>query len=741
MFPKNTEDSELALNNFDVAHLADHFSILKYFRRFDVQPAIAFGFVDGAAAAESDVSGLIQAFLGKTLLGERKGQIDEGRVLLDPSEPRSNHFFVTLHSLRALAILCDGEYDGALRKGIAAIAGYTKSYCMQQCFFSQREDRHEFDSTNLIFALTVYALYDQNVDKDLCVACLEAIKGAQQSNGSWPATHPIMRPKGRPWHITSHEIALCMTWLYFQPRINDVGRSLLLNMMERYFRNWVLKTYVSVGKYGGWFDDHTRSRNVVSGWATAIVCHFLANYEFVLSDHLNRRVIDSLGIEGSSDRFIVDEDAHKRSLRWKREAKDKQWRLPTWPDLPPFSWSPDAPNKSDIAKEIQSEWTDPDLDIVGESISDRLAGKVFVEVRRSPAELPPSSCCSFILPGLPGTRKTSLVETVAKVMGWPLVTVPAATFFERGFDMIESRATEIFRRLNYLRNCVVFFDEFEEFFRERFDQQDGVGGVPEKPYHSSINDRTIAAFLTASMLPRLQQLHHEGRCLIFLATNSEETIDAAIRRPGRFDVRIEVRHPTFEGIAAFLIEPSKSSLKKLGLEVDSDGKFTTSAMDRYHSAAAVIKPLLEERKKRMLEELEKKESERLRQAKDSKLEKNKLDELETAITTKLQTANLTDLKDLDEIRKLKMDQIKEEKTVDDRPRMPFKNVEAALRAAMSYGSKGAEAIEAAQLNSFRTTSSPTVCSLMPKSAPCGRRPSRGLVVINFTRRMNRLAPM
>jgi len=127
-------------------------------------------------------------------------------------------------------------------------------------------------------------------------------------------------------------------------------------------------------------------------------------------------------------------------------------------------------------------------------------------------ERPKFDCCSFILPGVPGTRKTSLVDALSKVIRWPLVTVPASVFFDRGFDLIESRANEIFRRLNYLCNCVIFFDEFEEFFRERFPEK---GDVPDAKLirRSPIHDRTIAAFLTASMLPRLQDLHHQGRNL------------------------------------------------------------------------------------------------------------------------------------------------------------------------------------------------------------------------------------
>src|ERR1700732_2906628 len=101
--------------------------------------------------------------------------------------------------------------------------------------------------------------------------------------------------------------------------------------------------------------------------------------------------------------------------------------------------------------------------------------------------------------------------------------VPASVFFDQGFDMMEARASEVFRKLNYLTCCVIFFDEFEEFFKDR-----GAGSQTSRKVAQDVDSRTIAAFTTSAMLPRLQDLHDRRRCVIFLATNHLGKIDPAI---------------------------------------------------------------------------------------------------------------------------------------------------------------------------------------------------------------------
>jgi SpoVK/Ycf46/Vps4 family AAA+-type ATPase len=131
-----------------------------------------------------------------------------------------------------------------------------------------------------------------------------------------------------------------------------------------------------------------------------------------------------------------------------------------------------------------------------------------------------------------------------------MIIVPGSLIFDEGFDMMETRANEVFRRLQDLIGCVIFFDEFEEFFRDR-----GIG-------ESQIHDRTIAAFTTPAMLPRLQELHDKGRCLIFLATNHPEKIDAAIKRPGRFDYNLQIEFPKRDRVVKYLMEQQESAQKQ-----------------------------------------------------------------------------------------------------------------------------------------------------------------------------------
>ena len=162
------------------------------------------------------------------------------------------------------------------------------------------------------------------------------------------------------------------------------------------------------------------------------------------------------------------------------------------------------------------------------------------------------------------------------------MTVPASVIFERGFDLMEASANEVFRRLNYLAGCVIFFDEFEEFFKHRGEDATGDKCFSKNNNKWPIHDRTIAAFTTSAMLPRLQELHNVGRSLIFLATNHVGNIDPAIIRAGRFDFLERIGHPSLEslrsdsrdaddiGVESHLTHLLRKCLKELNLEAGED---------------------------------------------------------------------------------------------------------------------------------------------------------------------------
>jgi hypothetical protein len=136
-----------------------------------------------------------------------------------------------------------------------------------------------------------------------------------------------------------------------------------------------------------------------------------------------------------------------------------------------------------------------------------------------------------LLFGPPGTTKTTIARAVANGLGWPLISISPGIFIEQGMDKIEAQSTEIFDKLHSLSRAVVILDECDELFRKR------------EPGSASDQTRGVAAFMTASMLPKVQDLHDRGRIVLFICTNFLDSIDPAMRRIGRVDHIIAVAPP------------------------------------------------------------------------------------------------------------------------------------------------------------------------------------------------------
>ena len=576
-----------SLNNFEVAHLADLEFARKFCTRFDTDVSEShFERPIIPGEKDTDYQNTLEFLTNKLLQCDS----DSVEVPFDDSSDSSRHYFVTLHILRAIKIFPIDD-TGNIRNIGNNVAEKARLFCIEQCFYFQRGIKHMQDPARLVFASSIYCMYAQAVDREVMVAIVEAILGMQEPSGKWPASHPVvMGDKKGLWYIASAELALCLTWLYFQPKLPDAARRLILIMLESHFRNWIIPTYTQIRKesegqteqqvFRGWFDDSAIGQQKVVGWATAIVCNFVANYYMVLNDHINRTVIASLELTEVAERYIVDAAAPNRNPRWSTDA-DTDTETICWPDLPPIAWS--KPTRSTIiAQRLQESWSDPEVDA---ALSGRMASHVLLPIFSGPTFSPDREKVAGILDGPPGTRKTSLVREISKILQWPYIPVPASAIFDHGFDNMEARASTVFRRLNYLTQCVVFFDEFEEFFRDRKEASDGV----KEPKYAGENgisphNRTIAAFTTSAMLPRLQALHDSGRSLIFLATNHFERIDDAIVRAGRFDFKEVVDHPKvgrFDGSEkGYFRAPTRHTKNILQLESDDDLRLLASVIHK-----------------------------------------------------------------------------------------------------------------------------------------------------------------
>jgi SpoVK/Ycf46/Vps4 family AAA+-type ATPase len=95
---------------------------------------------------------------------------------------------------------------------------------------------------------------------------------------------------------------------------------------------------------------------------------------------------------------------------------------------------------------------------------------------------------------------------------------------------VQAESNHVFGMLAALEQTVVFLDEFDELMRERTSRQADV----------------MSRFLTTAMLPKLTSISDSRRVVFLLATNHVSQFDFAIRRPGRFDMVIQIMPPTWQ---------------------------------------------------------------------------------------------------------------------------------------------------------------------------------------------------
>lgn len=196
-----------------------------------------------------------------------------------------------------------------------------------------------------------------------------------------------------------------------------------------------------------------------------------------------------------------------------------------------------------------------DSDLGGSSkdcktIKEVLDERICVPFESSMSDPSVGAAYSCILFGSPGTAKTTISEAVAEKMGFDFVVIDTAAFLADGLTNVAARIRYVFTRLQALRKCVILFDEIEEFCLDR--ETPGI----------SMESR----MLTTAMLTAINDLRREKQSVFFLATNRLRAFDAAIIRPGRFDIQLFVGTPNL-GARVVLFEQGL-----LGLSVPDEAK-------------------------------------------------------------------------------------------------------------------------------------------------------------------------
>jgi SpoVK/Ycf46/Vps4 family AAA+-type ATPase len=116
---------------------------------------------------------------------------------------------------------------------------------------------------------------------------------------------------------------------------------------------------------------------------------------------------------------------------------------------------------------------------------------------------------------------------------------------------VASRIRYVFARLQSLQDCVILFDEIEEFCLDRespglvssYYQAISRCHVFVLTHQSYLSQGMESRMLTTAMLTAINDLRRAKKSIFFLATNRLRAFDSAIIRPGRFDMQLFVGTP------------------------------------------------------------------------------------------------------------------------------------------------------------------------------------------------------
>lgn len=155
----------------------------------------------------------------------------------------------------------------------------------------------------------------------------------------------------------------------------------------------------------------------------------------------------------------------------------------------------------------------------------------------------------ILLEGAPGTGKTLLAKALAGEIDVPFIQYSATEMSSKWVGVSEEKVRQIFDYARRNAPCAIFFDEIDSIATSRQNK-------------TASYEKT----LLNQLLTSLDGFTPRDGVIFIAATNFMESLDEAIKRPGRFDRIVHIDLPNSEEREAILKVHARN--KKLSSEID-----------------------------------------------------------------------------------------------------------------------------------------------------------------------------
>src|SRR5918996_564580 len=136
----------------------------------------------------------------------------------------------------------------------------------------------------------------------------------------------------------------------------------------------------------------------------------------------------------------------------------------------------------------------------------------------------------ILMYGSPGCGKTLIAKALASESEANFFIINGPEIMNKYYGETEARLRDIFKEARESAPSIIFIDEIDAIAPKR---EEAFGDVEKR--------------VVAQLLALMDGMSERGNVIVLGATNRPESIDPALRRPGRFDREIEIGVPNVEG--------------------------------------------------------------------------------------------------------------------------------------------------------------------------------------------------